>query len=46
VNLLLMGSYFDIALRDFGLFLAVLALSRLAMQFDHIPVRTEAGTTS
>src|SRR5436190_17384891 len=35
VNLLLVGSYFDIALRDFGLFLAALALSRLAMQFDH-----------
>jgi hypothetical protein len=35
VNLLLIGSYFDIALRDLGLFLAALALSRLAMQFDH-----------
>jgi hypothetical protein len=38
VNLLLLGSYFDIALRDFGLFLAALALARLAMEFDH-PVR-------
>jgi hypothetical protein len=35
VNLLLLGSYFDIALRDFGLFLAALALSRLASAFDH-----------
>jgi hypothetical protein len=40
VNLLLMGGYFDIALRDFGLFLAALALFRLAMQFDH-PLRRE-----
>jgi len=35
INLLLVGRYFDIALRDLGLFLAALALSRLAMQFDH-----------
>lgn len=35
VNLLLVWSYFDIALRDFGLFLAALALFRLAMVFDH-----------
>src|SRR5256714_13590526 len=35
VNLLLLGSFFDIALRDFGLFLGALALSRLAMTFDH-----------
>ena len=34
VNLLLLGSYFDIALRDFGLFLGALALFRLAMLFD------------
>lgn len=30
LNLLLTGSYFDIALRDFGLCLAALALGRLA----------------
>jgi hypothetical protein len=36
VNLLLVGSYFDIALRDLGLCLGALALSRLAMQFDHV----------
>jgi hypothetical protein len=34
VNLLLVGSYFDIALRDFGLFLGALALFRLASNFD------------
>ena len=36
VNLLLLGSFFDIALRDFGLFLGALALSRLAFGFDHV----------
>jgi hypothetical protein len=30
VNLLLLGDFFDVALRDFGLFLAALALARLA----------------
>ena len=35
VNLLLVGSYFDIALRDFGLFLGAIALSRLAIVYDH-----------
>ena len=34
-NLLLLGSYFDVALRDFGLFLGAVALSRLAMVYDH-----------
>src|SRR5438445_4082208 len=34
INLLLLGSYFDIALRDFGLCLGALALARLAMEFD------------
>jgi len=38
VNLLLLGSYFDIALRDLGLCLGAIALARLAMEFDH-PVR-------
>jgi hypothetical protein len=35
VNLLLQGDYYDIALRDFGLLLAALALARLAAAFPH-----------
>lgn len=31
VNLLIVGNYFDVGLRDFGLFVAALALNRLAM---------------
>jgi hypothetical protein len=30
VNLLVLGSFFDVALRDFGLMVAALALNRLA----------------
>jgi hypothetical protein len=30
VNLLLIGDYYDIALRDFGLLVSALALARLA----------------
>jgi len=33
INLLLIPGYFDIALRDFGLFLAALALARLSLQY-------------
>jgi hypothetical protein len=33
VNLLLIPGYYDIALRDFGLLLAALALSRLATAY-------------
>ncbi|HEY7000413.1 MAG TPA: hypothetical protein VH330_01620 [Candidatus Udaeobacter sp.] len=33
INLLLIPGYFDVALRDFGLFLAALALGRLSQQF-------------
>ena len=33
VNLLLIGDFYDIALRDFGLLLAALALARLATAF-------------
>ena len=33
VNLLLIGEYYDIALRDFGLLLAALTLTRLAASF-------------
>jgi hypothetical protein len=35
INLLSMGAYFDIALRDLGLMLGALALGRLAMLHDH-----------
>jgi hypothetical protein len=31
VNLLILGNYYDIALRDFGLLVGALALSRLAL---------------
>jgi uncharacterized membrane protein YphA (DoxX/SURF4 family) len=34
INLLLIPGYFDIALRDFGLLLAALALARLSQQFS------------
>ena len=34
VNLLLVGDYYDIALRDFGLLLGALALARLATAYD------------
>lgn len=34
LNLLTMGTYFDIALRDLGLALGALALWRLALEFD------------
>jgi hypothetical protein len=33
VNLLLIGGFYDIALRDFGLLLAALSLARLATAF-------------
>jgi hypothetical protein len=33
-NLLLLGDYYDVALRDFGLLLAALALARLATAFQ------------
>jgi hypothetical protein len=35
VNLLLIPGYYDIALRDFGLLVAALAMSRLAVAHDH-----------
>ena len=35
VNLLLIPGFYDIALRDFGLLLAALALARLAPTFRH-----------
>jgi hypothetical protein len=38
INLLLIPGYYDIALRDFGLFLAALTLFRLASAFDRRPL--------
>lgn len=35
LNLLMAGTFLDIALRDFGLGLAAIALARLAAVFDH-----------
>jgi hypothetical protein len=35
VNLLLIGGFADIALRDFGLLIGALALARLARAFEH-----------
>ena len=35
LNLLLRGAYYDVALRDFGLLLAALALGRLSEVYDH-----------
>jgi hypothetical protein len=34
INLLLLGDFYDIALRDFGLLIGALALARLATAFD------------
>jgi len=34
VNLLMIGDFYDIALRDFGLALGALALARLAVAYD------------
>lgn len=44
VNLLLIPGYYDIALRDFGLFLAALTLFRLASAFDTRPLLPRRGT--
>jgi uncharacterized membrane protein YphA (DoxX/SURF4 family) len=38
VNLLLIGDFYDVALRDFGLLLAAVALQRLATTYDPRPV--------
>lgn len=44
VNLLVLGSFYDVALRDFGLFLAALALARLAAAFAGTPGTATAQT--
>jgi hypothetical protein len=35
VNLVLIGDYYDIALRDFGLLVGAVALARLSTGFEH-----------
>ena len=40
-NLLILGDYYDVALRDFGLLIAALALARLATGFDRRPARVD-----
>jgi len=42
VNLLVLGDYYDVALRDFGLLLAALTLARLATAF---PARVRTAST-
>jgi uncharacterized membrane protein YphA (DoxX/SURF4 family) len=39
-NLLLIGGFYDVALRDFGLSLGALALARLSQEFDAKPLGT------
>ena len=34
LNLLLLGTYFDVALRDFGLALGAFALARLSVEYS------------
>jgi hypothetical protein len=44
LNLLLIGDFYDVALRDFGLFLAALTLGRLSLAYD--PAFTRGVHTS
>ena len=46
VNLLLLGGYGDIALRDLGLVLAAVALGRLAVVYDRRPLPWGRGQAS
>ncbi|HET7625572.1 MAG TPA: hypothetical protein VFM25_09930 [Verrucomicrobiae bacterium] len=45
-NLLLLGNFYDIALRDFGLFLGALALGRLTDSMDRISAANEETTAA
>jgi hypothetical protein len=45
VNLLLLGDHYDVALRDFGLLVAALALARLATASDRT-MSSASGTTA
>jgi hypothetical protein len=38
VNLLVLGDFYDVALRDFGLLIGAVALARLATAFDRLAV--------
>jgi hypothetical protein len=44
LDLVTQAEYYDIALRDFGLFVAALALARLAASSAARPVRAPEGT--
>lgn len=46
VNLLLIGDFYDVALRDFGLFVAALALARLASTFRSPALRPSVPATA
>lgn len=46
LNLLLIPGFYDVALRDFGLFVAALALARLATLFPVTYVRPAQGPTA
>jgi uncharacterized membrane protein YphA (DoxX/SURF4 family) len=43
VNLAMIGGYYDVALRDFGLFLSALALGRLSGRFARAESRVARG---
>jgi hypothetical protein len=45
VNLLVLGDYYDVALRDFGLLLAALALARLATAEERSVALRRSGST-
>lgn len=45
LNLFILGSFFDVALRDFGLFLAALALGRLSEVYDAAPLRRDGSSS-
>jgi hypothetical protein len=40
INLLTLGGFFDVALRDFGLMLAAIALGLLSQAYHHPPARS------
>lgn len=44
IDLLILGSFFDVALRDFGLLLAALALGRLSMAYDSGPLSKRSAS--